>query len=106
MLVDGEYAYLPQQWVRRESDEEFVPWDGFAGYGCQLYDNCMLRGQPVKQLNSNTKLTVLWEAEDVFAVQVGDVSAETIRTTPVPSSSGGNSGSSSSGGGAWTPPVL
>lgn len=112
ILVDGEYAYLPQQWVQRESNEEYTPWEGYAGYNCQLFDNCFLRGEPVQKLNGNTKLTVLWEAEGVFVVQVGAtvgcVDALTVRTTPIPSGNGGgNSGSGSSGGGgSWTPPVL
>lgn len=106
ILAEGEYAFLPEEWVQREGDPEFTQWDGYAGADCRIFENYLLRGKPVKQLSVNTKLTVLWETEDVFLVQVGDlvgyVSAKAVRTTPVPPSSGSDTSES----GIWTPPVL
>lgn len=106
ILVDDTYAYIPLSWVHRDADPAFESWEGYAGYGCQLYDNYLLRGTPVKQLSANTPLTVLWEAGDVLVVRAGDtvgcVSADTVRTTRLPA----GSGSSNSGSNEWTPPCL
>ena len=117
-LGEDGFAYVPEQWVLREG-ETFEPWEGYAGYNCQLFDNYLLQGQAVRWLYVNTKVTVLWETDQVLLVQAGEtvgyVAAETVRTTPVavaPSdggeSSGGGGGGSSSGGGGgdWTPPML
>ena len=110
ILVDGTYAYIPEGWVLKDGDPAFESWDGYAGYGCKVYDNYLLRGKSVKQLYG--KLTVLWTAGDVSLVQSGDtigyVSTATVRTTPLPPSSGSGSGSgkSGSGSGSWTPPAM
>lgn len=116
ILVDDAYAYIPEAWVHRDADPAFESWDGFAGYNCYLYDNYLLKGKAVKQINGNTALTVLWTAGDVSVIRVGDtigcVSTDTLRTTWIPtqkpqeggSSSGGSSGGG--GGGEWTPPAM
>ena len=114
ILEDGVYAYVPSDWVSKPGDEAFESWDGFAGYGCYLYDNCELRGEAVKQIYANKSITVLWQAGDVSLIRAGDdvgyVSSETARTTRIPTqkSSGGGGGSSSGGGGGsdWTPPAM
>ena len=116
ILEDGVYAYVPSDWVSKPGDEAFESWDGFAGYGCYLYDNCELRGEAVKQIYANKAITVLWQAGDVSLIRVGDdlgyISTETARTTRIPTQkrSGGGGGSSSGGGGGsnaneWTPAV-
>lgn len=116
ILVDDVYAYLPQQWVQRESDEAFTPWEGYASSKCQLFDNHLLSGDAVKKLSTNTALTVLWEAGDVCFVRAGDelgfVSADAILTTPIVEyyygggDSGSSGGGSGGGGSDWTPPAL
>lgn len=109
-------AYVPEQWIRKQGEDAFEAWDGYAGYNCQLFDNIRLRGMAMKKLYANSPVKVLWEAENVLLVQAGEelgyVTAETVRTTPIvaaPSGgdSGGSGGSSGSGsGGEWTPPML
>lgn len=124
ILVDDTYAYIPEAWVHRNADPAFESWDGFANYGCRLYDNYQLRGKALRQVYSNTALTVLWTADDVSVIRVGDTigyaHTDTLRTTQIPiqqpqeddGSSGGYSGggdSSSSGnssGSEWTPPAM
>lgn len=109
ILIDDTYAYVPQNWVLREGDEPFESWDGYAGYNCRLFDNYLLRGEPIKQISGNFKLTVLWDDGVVSLVRLNDqdettgfVASSTLRTTPLPPSTG----SESSGGSVWTPPVL
>ena len=114
ILIDGKAAYIPQRWVLREGEKPFEAWDGYAGYGCQLYDNYLLRGKPIKQVYANTKLTILWDNGEVSLVQlnnkeqtIGFVPSSTLKTAPV--YVGGDDSSSSSGssiGPIWTPPVM
>lgn len=109
-------AYVPEQWIRKQGEDAFEAWDGYAGYNCQLFDHIRLQGTAMKKLYTNSPVKVLWEAENVLLVQAGEklgyVAAETVRTTPIvaaPSGgdSGGSGGSSGSGsGGEWTPPML
>ncbi len=116
-------AYVPEQWIRKQGEDAFEAWDGYAGYNCQLFDNIRLQGTAMKKIYTNSPVKVLWEAENVLLVQAGEelgyVAAETVRTTPIvaaPSggdsggsggSGGGSGGSSGSGsGGEWTPPML
>lgn len=113
ILIDDTYAYVPQNWVLREGDEPFESWDGYAGYNCQLFDNYLLRGEPIKQISGNFKLTILWDDGAVSLVRLNDqdettgfVASSTLRTTPLPPSTGGESSGSSGSSGAWTPPVL
>lgn len=111
ILIDDTYAYVPEGWVQREGDEPFEQWNGYAGFDCKLYDNYLLRGQPIKQIYANSKLTVLWDNGEISLIQlidknetIGFVASSTLQTTPV--SIGGDDDSSSSSGPVWTPPVL
>ena len=111
-LGEERIAYVPEQWVLREG-ERFEPWEGYAGYNCQMFDNYLLQGQAIRWLYVNTKVTVLWETDQELLVQVGEelgyVAADTVRTTPTavaPSDGGESSGGSSGSGGDWTPPML
>lgn len=108
ILVDDTYAYIPEAWVYAEGDPAFESWEGFAVSGCQLYDNYLLRGKAVKQVNVNTAVTVLWTAGDVSVIRVGDTigyaSTDTLSTARIPAS--GGSSSSGSGSAEWTPPCL
>lgn len=112
VLIGETYAYVPQSWVLREGDEPFESRNGYAGYGCELYDNYQLRGEKAKQLSVNTRLTVLWDDGFVSLVQLnnqegtmGFVASSTVRPTPVPPSTGGDTGTDS-GSAVWTPPAL
>lgn len=106
ILVDDTYAYIPEVWVHKDADPAFKSWDGFADYGCQLYDNYLLKGRPMKQLSGNTTLTVLWTAGDVSVIRVGDTigyaSTDTLHTTPIPAQEDQGNG----GGSEWTPPAM
>lgn len=115
ILVDGTYAYIPEDWVHKDTDPAFECWDGFASYNCYLYDNYLLTGKPVKQVYGNTALTVLWTAGDVSVIRVGGTigyaSTDTLRTTRIPTQQPRDEGGSDSSGGAtggneWTPPAL
>lgn len=109
ILVDDTYAYIPEDWVHKDADPAFEGWDGFAGYGCQLYDNYLMKGKAVKQISGNTALTVLWTAGDVSVIRVGDTigyaSTDTLRTTRIPAQKK-QEGGGSSGGSEWTPPAM
>ena len=112
ILMDGKIAYIPQGWVLREGEEAFEAWNGFASYKFQIFDNYLLRGEEMKQVYANSKLTVLWDNGEVCLVQLNDkegtigfASSATLLKTPVVY--GDDSGSSSgSGNDVWTPPVL
>ena len=110
ILVDDTYAYIPEGWVQKDADPVFESWDGFAGYGCQLYDNYLMKGKAVKQISSNTALTVLWTAGDVSVIRVGDTigyaSTDALCTTRIPAQEGGGSFGGSSGGSEWTLPAM
>lgn len=43
-------AYVPEQWIRKQGEDAFEAWDGYAGYNCQLFDNIRLRGTAMKKL--------------------------------------------------------
>lgn len=110
ILVEDTYAYIPEEWVQKDG-EVFEPWEGFAGYSCRLYDNPLLKGQPLRQVYANTPVTVLWTAGAVSVIRVGDTigyaATDTLSATQLPT--GGtttDSGSSGGGGSAWTPPAL
>lgn len=112
ILMDGKIAYIPQGWVLREGEEAFEAWNGFASYKFQIFDNYLLRGEEMKQVYANSKLTVLWDNGEVCLVQLNDkegtigfASSATLLKTPVVygDDSGSSSGSSTD---AWTPPVL
>ena len=112
ILIDEQFAYVPEGWVQREGDEPFESWNGYAGYSCKLYDNYLLRGQPIKQIYPNTKLTVLWDNGEISLIQLSDkneiigfVASASIQKTPV-YVAGEEASDSSSSGPVWTPPVL
>ena len=112
ILIDGRIAYIPQGWVLKEGEEAFEAWEGFASHQFRIFDNYLLRGEEIKQVYVNTKLTVLWDNGVVCLVQLADkegtvgfAPSATLLQTPVVY--GDDSGSSSgSGNDAWTPPVL
>lgn len=120
IYLDGTYAYIPEGWILMEGEEPFKSWDGYAGSGCRLFDNYLLRGKAVQTLPMNTKLTVLWDNGTVSVVRledknetIGFVDSAALRTSPVPTGGGDYSGSGSSGNngnfgstGEWTPPAL
>ena len=111
ILVDDTYAYIPEAWVQKDADPAFESWEGFAGNGCQLYDNYLLKGKAVKQVYGNTALTVLWTAGDVSLIRVGDTigyaSTDTLRTTRIPAQKKQGGGGSGGGGGSeWSPPAM
>lgn len=115
ILVDGKIAYIPQGWVLREGEEAFEARVGYAGYKFQFFDNYLLRGESMKQVYTNTKLTVLWDNGEVSMVQLNDkdgtigfTASASLLEAPavVAGDDSGSSGGSGSDSGAWTPPVL
>lgn len=114
ILDEDTPAYVPQPWVQQEGDPDFTPWEGYAGFSCELYDNYLLWGKKhARHLSANTTLTVLWDTGKVAYVQLGEDEFGFIRSgsasrSPVSSGGYGDSGSSGSGssGPEWTPAAL
>ena len=88
------------------SDTPYEPWTGYALWNKGFYDNYLLTGDPVRLLQTNTKIEVLDEYDNCCVVTVEDtlgyMKREDIsKYRSVPSdggSSDGGGGGSSSGG--------
>lgn len=112
ILDEDTPAYIRQPWVQQEGDPDFTPWDGYAGFSCELYDNYLLWGKKdARHLSVNTALTVLWDTGEVAYVRLGEdefgfVRSGSVNTYPVSTGGSGDSGSSGSSGPEWTPAVL
>ena len=103
LYINGIYAYIPETFVKEEGEEDYVQWDGFAGYNAYLYDNYLMQGEG-KRLNVNTAVTVIWDGGDYYVVSVneaiGYISVSEVGQNRYATGGGGESG------GDWTPPAL
>lgn len=115
IYLDGFYAFVPRIFVRMEQDEPYESWTGYAKWNAEVYDDYHLYGEPVKNLKTNTEVTVLddlgycylVEAEGEFGMMRPETVSKWKQTSGNSSNgSGGSSGGSSSGGEEWTPPKM
>lgn len=107
VLLDDLYAHVPQNLVRTSGEEAYTPWDGYAKYSAQLYDNFYLQGEGTI-LPSNTAVHVLCDLGDCHLVTVNETTGYIAKDyVSLTRSSGGSGGSGgSSGGSEWSDPVL
>ena len=66
---------IETQLLRFEGEPEYETWMGYAHYNTALYASYELCGTPAQTLKANTKLWVLEELEDCFAVTLLDPDA-------------------------------
>lgn len=107
VLLDDLYAHVPRNLVRTSGEEAYTPWDGYAKYSAQLYDNFYLQGEGTI-LPSNTAVHVLCDLGDCYLVTVNETTGYIAKDyVSLTRSSGGSGGSGgSSGGSEWSDPVL
>ena len=106
MLLDNLYAHVPQNLVRTSGEEAYTPWDGYAKYCAQLYDNFYLQGEGTI-LASNTAVHVLCDLGDCYLVTVDETTGYIAKDyVSLTRSSGGSGSGGSSGGAEWSDPVL
>jgi hypothetical protein len=111
VYLNGLYAYVQKALVLAPGEEAFALWEGYSASNTQVYRDNTLLGDPISTLNVNTEITVLWELENCYVIQAGDVTGCIAKEQAgadqfyVGSWSGGSSSSGSSGG-DWTPPAL
>ena len=87
------------------SDTPYEPWTGYALWNKGFYDNYLLTGDPVRLLQTNTKIEVLDEYDNCCVVTVEDtlgyIKREDIsKYRSVPSDGGGSSDGGGGGGGS------
>lgn len=105
---EGLYGYVRQNLIRKDGEEVYNEWDGFAKYQAQLFDNYYLNGEPVSKLSSNANIHIIADLGNCYLASNGEhtgyIAKDMVSETKINYNSGG-SGSSSSGG-DWTPPAL
>lgn len=105
---EGMYGYVRQNLIRKDGEEAYAEWDGFAKYQAQLFDNYYLNGEPVSKLASNANVHILEDLGHCYLAPSGEytgyIAKDMVSQTRTNYNSGGSSGESS--GGDWTPPAL
>ncbi len=105
---EGLYGYVRQNLVRKDGEEAYAEWDGFAKYQAQLFDNYYLSGEPVSKLASNANVHILEDLGHCYLATSGEHTGYIVKDMVSQTKINYNSGGSSSGnsGGDWTPPAL
>ena len=69
-LADTQYGTgtLETQLLRFEGEPEYEVWMGYVGYNTQLFPTYELCGTPVQTLKTNTKIWILEELDECYAV--------------------------------------
>lgn len=103
---EGMYGYIRQNLIRKDGEEAYAEWDGFAKYQAQLFDNYYLSGEPVSKLASNAGVHILEDLGNCYLATSGEhtgyIPKDMISETKINYNSGGGNSS----GGDWTPPAL
>lgn len=102
VYLDGVYGYVRQNLVFMEGAEVYTAWEGYAKSKTGAYTNYYLTGEAAESLSSNTKVTVLWDLDFCYMVQIG----ENIRFLDKELVSEKKWSSGSSGGAEWSDPVM
>lgn len=104
----GLYGYVRQELIRREGEEAYSEWDGFAQYQAPVYDNYYLSGEPMTKLTANAGVHILEDLGNCYLVISGEntgyMAKETVSQSFINYGGGGNTGGNS--GGDWTPPAM
>lgn len=102
---EGLCGYARQNLIRKDTEEAYVQWNGFAKYQAQLFDNYYLYGEPVSKLASNAEVQILDDLGNCYLATSGShtgyIAKEMVSETKINYSSG-----SENSGGDWTPPAL
>lgn len=95
------YGLVKQELLRLEGETPYEVWTAYAYYHAEVYDNLYLTGEPVKKLNTNTKMEVLDDLGWCYVVQLEDMTGfvKQERVSKWPFTSGGSSDDVGSGGG-------
>lgn len=102
VYLDGVYGYVRQNLTAMEGAEPYTPWEGYAKGKTGAYTNYYLTGEPAETLGNNTKVTVLYDLEFCYLVQIGD----NIRYLDKELVSQKKWSSGSSGSAEWSDPVM
>ena len=100
---EGLYGYVRQGLLRKDGEEPYSQWNGFAKRQAPLFDNHYLMGEPVSKLAANAKVQILEDLEHCYLATSGDqtgyIAKDMVSETKINYSSGNS-------GGDWTPPAL
>ena len=101
---DGLYGYVRENLIRKDTEEAYSPWNGYAKYQAKLFDDYYLNGDPVSKLTTNAEVQVLEDLGWCYLVSTGSTTGymakDTVSQTRITYSGGGG------GGESWTPPAL
>ena len=104
---EGLYGYVRQNLIRKDSEEAYTQWSGFAKYQAQMFDNYYLHGEPESKLASNAGVQILEDLGHCYLATSGQytgyIAKDMVSEAKINYSSGGGSADS---GGDWTPPAL
>lgn len=102
VYLDGFYGYVRQNLTAAEGAEPYTIWEGYAKSKTGAYTNYYLTGEAAEKLSANTKVTVLYDLEFCYLVQIG----ENLRFVDKELVSEKKWSSGSSGGAEWSDPVM
>lgn len=102
---EGLYGYVRQSLLRKDGQEAYTPWNGYAKYQAELFDHYYLHGEPVSKLSSNARVEILEDLGHCYLATSGDHTGYIAKDMVSETKINYNSGNSSSGG-DWTPPAL
>lgn len=71
--LDGLYATVSGDCILAEGEEPYEQWEGRSTYGAALYEDYWMLGSPVDRLNADKSVTVLYELENCYLVEAGNV---------------------------------
>ena len=102
---EGLYGYVRQNLIRKDTEEAYAQWNGYAKYQAPLYDNYYLSGDPIKKLSANADVQVLEDLGSCYLVTSGEYTGYMAKDM-VSQTRNNYSGGGGGGGGGWTPPAL
>ena len=70
VYLDGLYAEVSGNYVRTEGEDEYASWAGRSRSIATVYSDMWMLGSPCDRVNANTAVTVLYELEDCYLVEV------------------------------------
>ncbi len=104
VYMDGMFAYVDEDLVRRSGEEDYAAWDGYAVYNAQIHEDMYLLSSDVTKPVINTVIHVIDELEHCYVVElngeVGYMAKDQVSRNRI------NVGTGGGGGGEWTPPAM
>ncbi len=99
----GLIGYVPASLLKAAGDEAYTPWDGYANFSAEVYDNFYLLGDPMSKPAVNTAIDVVEELESCYVIEFNGtlcyMAKNLVSRTPL-TVGGGDSG------GEWSPPAM